>query len=246
MFQDFEKHYFKEGEEEEASNTDAVQKKCNHILYSISDGTFCQRCLLQFSTNEMEESFVSKPSNGGIRKEIDFLNLSNDIVDLTNDLFLQTCEKRIHRGQFRKSIICACLFHAFLLRKCPQSFDVVMKWFKLNNHFANKGFNLVKLKNSSIRFLYENYIDTATMMMRRLNMKPDEMFYQFLNRQQIKDYVESKNMKRMHVAVACLIFVYIQQSLKKEMNLHDFCNMTQSNLVAVDRMLKMIRYEIDF
>lgn len=241
MFQDIEQHYFKEEVQDEL-----VQTSCNHVLYSVCDGTFCQRCLLQFGTNELEQTFVSKPVTGGIRKEIDFLNLSNDVVELTNDLFLQTCEKRIHRGQFRKSIICACLFHALLLRKCPQNFDVVMKWFKLNNHFANKGFNLVKLKISSVRFLYENYLDTATMMLKHLQLTADDAFFEFFNRFQIKEYIESKNMKRMHVAVASILYIFIQKSLKKEMNLQDFCNMTQNNFTAVERMLKMIKCEIDF
>jgi hypothetical protein len=249
MFGDFEKHYFKEDLVSEESQASSKAPECQHVFYTVNDGTFCQRCLLQMSTsNETTEqhSFVARPTYGGIRKELEFLNLSTDIVELTNDLFLQTCEKHIHRGQFRKSIICACLFHAFLVHKCPQNFDVIKSWFGLDNHFANKGYNLVKLRVSSVLYLYENYVDTATMLLRRLQYPADRSFYDFLSSNSVKEYIESKNMKRMHLAVACFTFIFLQQKLNKSMELRDFCNVTQNNFQAVENMMRTIRSEIDF
>lgn len=241
MFCDFEKHYFKEDDKDNAT-------ACQHVFYTLNDGTFCQRCLVQMSTSNetTAASFVARPTYGGIRKELEFLNLSSEIVEITNDLFLQTCGKHIHRGQFRKSIICACLFHAFLVQKCPQNFDVIKSWFKLDNHFANKGYNLVKLRVSSVLYLYENYVDTATMMLRRLHYQADSSFHDFLTSHSVKEFIESKNMKRMHVAVACVIYLFLQEKLNKSMMLRDFCNITQINLQAVENMMRNIKHEIDF
>lgn len=226
-------------------NVDDVVE-CQHVYFENNDGTFCNRCRQQMTCQNTNQDQIQQKANIGIRKEMEFLNLSPEIVEMTNKYFIMACNQRIHRGNYRKAIICASLFHVLMLKKCPQSYDTVIRWFGLTNHFANKGFNLVKLKIPELCYLRESYSDTADMIFKHIGLERDETFLKFINRPDIMAFIRTKINRRMYMIVAAFVFIYIRRQYNPSIVLGDFCTKLQLSSTVVERILKSIPQEIHF
>lgn len=230
-----------------SSKDEVIQvQECQHVFFSNNDGTFCNRCRQQLMDQPEANEQIQQKINIGIRKEIEFLNLSPEIVEMTNKYFVLACDKRIHRGKYRKAIICACLFHVFMLKECPQSYDKIIEWFNLTNHFANKGFNLVKLKIPELRYLHESYVDTAHMILKLIGLEKDAPFLEFINRPDIAAFVQNKINRRMYMIVAAFVYIYVKKAYNANLALGDYCNKLEIASNVIERILRNINNEIHF
>lgn len=241
MFETFEEYL--DNLECKSSLNEATEEKCKeHEPYKNLDRYICRICNIDLPSPEDKIIYKSKCVTG-IAKEIEFLNLGREIVELANQFFIKACDSKIHRGKYRKSIICACIFHAFLQRNCPQNFDTIIKWFNLNNHTANKGFNLVKLKIPEVRYLYENYIDAAFSILRQLGVTPTAKFQLFLKNEEIVKFIESKSSRRLYFILSTLIYVYLKNECNSDINLFDFAQRLNYSTNMLTKMLKNISNE---
>ena len=235
MFETFEKYL-----DNLESNFEPEFKDCrDHEPYKNLDRYICRICNIDLPSPEDKIIYKSK-CVVGITKEIEFLNLGREIVELANQFFIKACDSKIHRGKFRKSIICACIFHAFLLKNCPQNFDTIIKWFNLNNHTANKGFNLVKLKIPEVRYLYENYIDAAFSIIRQLGVTPTKKFRLFLENEEIVKFIDSKSSRRLYFILSTLIYVYLKNECNSDIKLSDFAQRLNYSINMLTKMFKSI------
>lgn len=241
MFETFEEYL--DNLECKSSLNESTEEKCKeHEPYKNLDRYICRICNIDLPSPEDKIIYKSKCVTG-IAKEIEFLNLGREIVELANQFFIKACDSKIHRGKYRKSIICACIFHAFLQRNCPQNFDTIIKWFNLNNHTANKGFNLVKLKIPEVRYLYENYIDAAFSILRQLGVTPTAKFQLFLKNEEIVKFIESKSSRRLYFILSTLIYVYLKNECNSDINLFDFAQRLNYSTNMLTKMLKNISNE---
>jgi len=225
---------------------DTLPQTClgmEHDYFTNNDGTFCNKCSIQLIDPMPVEEHLQEKSLIGIRKDIEFLNLSPEIVDLTNHYFTMTCKNRIHRGKFRKAIICACLFHVFILKECPQNYDTIIKWFGLNNHYANKGFNKVKLNVPELRYLAESPIETAVMILKLVGIDDHDDCLQFIQQPRILRFVEERISRRMYTNVAAFVYIYLQKQYS-HIRLLDFCNKLELHKDVLDRIIHTIKSEI--
>lgn len=236
MFDLFEK-YLDEIENDEKETVSS----CTHQPFKNVDSYICSICNIDIPIPQQEITY-KKQSSIGIRKEIEFLNLNREIVEIANTLFIQACGTKIHRGKFRKSIICACIFHAFLIRKCPHNFDVIIKWFDLTNHTANKGFNLVKLKIPEIQYLHEDYIEAGNTILKQLNVESTTEFISFLENPEIKQYIESKSSRRLYVVLSVLIYIFLKK-YNNDLKLVDFSQKFGYSQTTLTKIYKSLLLE---
>ena len=54
-------------------------------------------------------------------KDVENMGFSDKVVSLANDLYSQVTKEKIYRGNSRKAIVFACIFHAYKIMGKPQS-----------------------------------------------------------------------------------------------------------------------------
>ena len=74
-----------------------------------------------------------------IVKDLRTLGISGKVTQIANNLYVQTTKGRIYRGKSRKSIIFACVFHAYIKVGCPQTCDQLIRVFNLERKVALNG-----------------------------------------------------------------------------------------------------------
>ena len=80
-----------------------------------------------------------------IYKEIEKLNIHTKIVTLANQLYDDVTKSKIYRGNTRKGIIFACVYHAYHLNNNPHSCEQLIQLFEINQKIALKGLKFVNL-----------------------------------------------------------------------------------------------------
>ena len=100
---------------------------------------------------------IRKDLDRNIFKDISKMGFSEKIQISANKIYKEITCGKIYRGNSRKSIIFACIFHAFKLNNSPQSHEILIKIFNLDKKTALKGLKFVNLnapKSSPIRTVY--------------------------------------------------------------------------------------------
>ena len=106
-----------------------------------------------------------KVEEKGIFKDVENMKFPDVVIREANKLYLEVTRGDICRGKSRKSIIFACIFHAFKIKGKFQTYDNLLKIFHLDKKSALKGMKYVNLKadkTSKIRTTYitpENLIE---------------------------------------------------------------------------------------
>lgn len=243
MFHLFEKYL--EDKTEGRSEAKTERQCSDHVYFTTNDGTFCHRCSMQLiDPMPVQEHLQEKPAVG-IRKDIESLNLTPEIIDLTNAFFIKSCKNRIHRGKLRKAIICACLFHVYILKKIPQNFDTLMKLFGINNSYANRGFNKVKLNVPELQYLEESPVHIAKVILKVVGIDDLQCLecLAFIERPDIQLFVKEKIVRRMYTNVAAFVFIYLKPKYPN-LELSEYCATLKLSTDVVDRVIHAIRAEI--
>lgn len=90
-----------------------------------------------------------KSDERSIFKDVQGLGFSNKIVSIANDLYTDVAKGNIFRGNCRKAIIFACIFHAYKSTGQPKTHEKLIKLFKLNRKAGLKGLKHVTLNSTS-------------------------------------------------------------------------------------------------
>ncbi len=80
-----------------------------------------------------------------IQKEIEKCSISAKITEKANEIYDMVTQKKIYRGNTRRGIIFACVYHAYHMTNNPQSCDQLIQIFDINQKIALKGLKFVKL-----------------------------------------------------------------------------------------------------
>ena len=107
---------------------------------------------------------MRKESDRSIFKDVETMGFSDKIVFSANKIYSQVTHGQIFRGQSRKSIIFACIYHAYKLSDKPKSHEELIRIFGLDKKTGLKGLKMVNLaapKNSKI---HTTYITPATLI----------------------------------------------------------------------------------
>jgi transcription initiation factor TFIIIB Brf1 subunit/transcription initiation factor TFIIB len=90
-----------------------------------------------------------KSDERSIFKDVQGLGFSNKIVSIANDLYTDVAKGSIFRGNCRKAIIFACIFHSYKSTGHPKTHEKLIKLFKLNRKAGLKGLKHVTLNSTS-------------------------------------------------------------------------------------------------
>lgn len=93
---------------------------------------------------------IRKIEDKGIYKDIENMNFKPDIIEEANKLYNMITSGTIRRGNFRKSVIFACIFNASKYKNEPVSSDELKEKFKLSKKDISTGLKFYNLKGREI------------------------------------------------------------------------------------------------
>ena len=139
--------------------------KCAHNDIVVESGvTSCLECGEEISkiiTHEKEWRYygvgdskrASDPNRVQIRKiedrniikDVENMGFSETIVNKADELYAQVTKGQIYRGNSRKAIVFACIFHAYKMSGKHQTPENLIKLFGLNRKNGLKGLKIVNV-----------------------------------------------------------------------------------------------------
>jgi transcription initiation factor TFIIIB Brf1 subunit/transcription initiation factor TFIIB len=137
-------------------------------------------------TSDPNRVHLRKIEERNIYKDVETMGFSEKIVSLANQIYIQVTKGQIFRGNSRKAIIFACIFHSFKLAGMVQSHESLIKIFKLDRKNALKGLKYVNLNVPKDSLIHTTYITPANLvdeMMDKFNATPEQ-------KQEVKDIYE--------------------------------------------------------
>lgn len=105
-------------------------------------------------TSDPNRCHARRVDEKGIYKDVEKLGFSDKIITMANQIYQQVTQGKIFRGNSRKGIIFACVFHSYKMNQTPQSCEHLMEVFHIDRKIALKGLKFVNLnapKDSEFR-----------------------------------------------------------------------------------------------
>lgn len=98
-------------------------------------------------SNDPNRCNIRKIDEKSIRKDVEKYGISAKVINIANDIYEKVTDNKIFRGNTRKGIIFACVYHAYCLQNNPQSCANLIKVFEINQKIALKGLKFVNLNS---------------------------------------------------------------------------------------------------
>jgi transcription initiation factor TFIIIB Brf1 subunit/transcription initiation factor TFIIB len=99
---------------------------------------------------------VRKVGDRSIFKDVENMGFSDKIITIADQLYQEVTDGKVFRGNSRKAIVFACIFHAYKREGKPQSCEQLINIFNLDRKIGLKGLKHVNLnskKNVKITYI---------------------------------------------------------------------------------------------
>ena len=235
---------------------------CQHLNFnSDSSNVFCIDCGQELEKNifqdkewryygQSDTKRLSDPNrvvarkfeDRNIYKDVENMGFSDKIVHLANQIYIQVTKGQIYRGNSRRSIVFASIFHAFKIQGKPQSHDKLIKIFDLNRKIGLKGLKHVNLnapKDSIIHTTYitpENLIEDIMDKFKATREQKDEVIDLY---KKIKNKSSKINRSRPQSVASALTYWWICHK-SMDITLKDFAKKSDLSELTIDRLSKEI------
>jgi len=235
---------------------------CEHTaVYTDKGVTVCTDCGLEINRTlsqdkewryygQSDTKRVSDPNRVQLRKtedrsiykDVTNLGFSESIVSKANKIYSQVTQGKIFRGNSRKAIVFACIFHSYKLSGNPLSHDRLITIFKLDRKTGLRGLKYVNLKaprNSDIRTTYITPINLVEEIMDKFDAsdaQKDEVKNLY---EQIHNKSSRLNRSRPQSVAAGLTFYWICKK-QKDISLKDFTKKVTLSELTINKIAKEI------
>lgn len=144
---------------EPCTHPDSVQDK--NVIVCVSCGKCIRRLYNQHREWKSQQTRVVADEKN-IFKDVESIQFSEHVVQLANSLYLQVTHEKIYRGNARKGIIAACVFHAFKIIEKPQIYKKIIKLFNINKKIGLKGLKFVSINAPKNSVIFKTQITPLT------------------------------------------------------------------------------------
>lgn len=185
---------------------------------------------------------IRKSEERNIYKDVENMGFSEKIISEANKIYFQVTQGQIFRGNSRKSIVFACIFHAYKLSGKPQSHEKLIHVFNLNRKTGLKGLKHVNLyapKCSTIRTTYITPINLVEEIMEKFSATPEQKIEVVNLYNQIKNKSSRLNRSRPQSVGAGLVYYWICTK-KKDITLKQFTKKVALSELTINKIAKEI------
>jgi transcription initiation factor TFIIIB Brf1 subunit/transcription initiation factor TFIIB len=219
--------------------------------------TSCGEVISKTISQERDWYFKSgsNPSRNQIRvvddrsiyKDVENLKFSDHVVHIANTIYQGVTEQKVYRGNARRAIISACVFHAYKIIGEPQIYKNLIKTFNLNRKIGLKGLKHVSIHAPKGSPIYTNYITPRTFIcyfMEKLQASEDtktrvnELYTTIEDR-------SNKLMRSRPQSIAAGLVYYWTKSQGIDIPLKSFSHMSDLSELTILKIEKEIASIID-
>jgi len=234
--------------------------KCSHINCINEKGVdICTECGEEIKTNiENSKEWVyygnsngknnSDPNRVQIRKntdersiykDVENMGFSHKIISDANKIYFDVTNGKIFRGNSRKAIVFACIFHAYKISGKPQSHDKLINIFNLTRKTGLKGLKHVNLyapKNSPIRTTYITPINIIQEIMEKFSATKTQINEVIELYNKIKNKSSRLNRSRPQSVASGLVYFWITKN-NKDISLKKFTKIVSLSELTINKIL---------
>ena len=185
---------------------------------------------------------LRKNDEKSIYKDVENMKFNEKIVSIANSLYEKITKGSIFRGNSRKSIVFACIFHAYKISGDPQSCDTLVKIFNLEKRVGLKGLKYVNLNAPPDLDLKASYIkpeDIIKEIMEKFAADESQHNEVISIYKQIKNKSSVINRSRPQSIASGIVRYYILKN-KKEISMNDFKSKVGLSELTINRIVKEI------
>lgn len=184
---------------------------------------------------------IRKNSTISIFKDIDNLGIkiSHKILNIANQIYINCTNGKIKRGNSRKGIVSACIYHAY--KKCNISItpETLIKIFNISKRECLSGLKFVSL-HTQINYNQSSALDYIDVMMKNFDTNNE----QILEVKNLLKIIEDKssaliNSSRPQSIAAGVIYYWILVN-QKQISLNDFKNKVKLSELTINKIIKNI------
>lgn len=183
-----------------------------------------------------------KVEEKSIEKDVENMHFSQSIITKANELYMQCTKGQIYRGGSRKSVIFACIFHAYKLAHNHQTPDNLIQMFGLTRKSGLKGLKIVNVnipKDSEIHdtVITSKHIINEIMDKFSTSSSQKNEVYDLYDK--IKNRSSKLNRARPQSVAAAVIYYWICKN-KIDIKLGDFASATQLSELTISKNTKEV------
>ena len=193
-------------------------------------------------TSDPTRCQVRKSEDRNIYKDVKNMGFSEKIVNTANKFYNEVTKGKIYRGNSRKAIVFATIFHSFKLSGKPQSCESLINIFKLERKAGLKGLKHVNLnapKDSPIRTTYITPVNLIDEIMDKFITTPaqkDEVKKLYV---EVKNKSSKLNRSRPQSTSAGIIYYWIRLN-NKEISIKDYVKKVGLSELTINKISKEI------
>jgi transcription initiation factor TFIIIB Brf1 subunit/transcription initiation factor TFIIB len=190
---------------------------------------------------------VRKMEERSIFKDVENLGFSESIISKANKIYAQVTEGKIFRGNHRKAIVFACVFHAYKICGKPQSHEKLIQIFNLNRKSGLRGLKYVNLyapKDSKIRNTYVTPVNLIEEIMEKFTATEEQKQEVIQIYKTIENKSSKLNRSRPQSVASGLVFYWICKK-GKDITLKDFSKKVVLSELTINRIAKEIAEVLD-
>lgn len=98
-------------------------------------------------TSDPNRVQMRKSEDKNISKDVENMGFSETIVSRANDIYIQVTKGQIFRGESRKAVVFACIYHSYKMVGNCQTPKNLMETFGLNKRNSLKGLKIVNVNS---------------------------------------------------------------------------------------------------
>lgn len=185
---------------------------------------------------------VRKTEERNIFKDVENLGFSEKIIAKANKIYADVTKDSIYRGNFRKAIVFACVFHAYKLCGKPQGHDSLIEIFKIKKRTGLRGLKYVNLntpKDSEIRTTYITPINLMDEIMEKFDASKEQKKEVINIYNKIKNKSSRLNRSRPQSVASGIVYYWIKAK-NKDISIQDFCKRVPLSELTVSNISKEI------
>lgn len=185
---------------------------------------------------------MRKIEERSIFKDVENLGFSDSIISKANKIYAQVTQGKIFRGNSRKAIVFACVFHAYKMSGKPQSHERLIQIFNLNRKTGLRGLKYVNLyapKESKIRTTYITPKNLVSELMSKFSATEEQIYEVNQLYEKVKNKSSRLNRSRPQSVASGLVFYWICKK-EKEITLKEFARKVVLSELTINKIAKEI------
>lgn len=193
-------------------------------------------------TSDPSRCQARKVEERSIFKDVENMGFSDKVVRLANDIYSQVTKDKIYRGNSRKAIVFACIFHSYKIMGKPQSCENLQSVFNLDRKNILKGMKHVNLnapKNSEVRNRYITPVEIVDEIMDKLNANAEQKREVVSIYEMIHNKSSILNRSKPQSVAAGLVYYYIIKT-KKDIPIESYTKTVNLSELTVNKIFKEI------